>query len=107
MGQILHVDVDIHHVVVVGVHHHHHALRDALGEELALEKVPLHHLEDDGSPLDGCAHCGRRLELHLLGAVVEAHPHGPREHHQCGWRDEDDVDLHLGYVDGALDGHHC
>ena len=97
----------VHHYVAVGVHHHHHALRDALGEELALESAPLHHFEDDGSPLDVCAHCGQRLAQYVLGAVVEVHPLVPREHHQCGLRDEDDVDLHLGYVDGVLDCHHC
>ena len=43
-------------------------------------KVAPHHLVDVGSPLGGCAHCGRHLTQCVLGAAVEAHSLVPRGH---------------------------
>ena len=78
--QTLHVDGDVHHYVEVGAHHHHHVVLDALGEDLALECVPLLHLEDDDSPLGECARCARHEGQLVLGDEAEALLLGPHVH---------------------------
>ena len=81
--QTLHVDGGVHHYVEVGAHHRHHSVLDVLGEDWVLELVSLQHLEDDDSPLDGCAHCARREGQLVLGDEAGALLIGSHVHHQC------------------------